>query len=69
MNSKVAVVILNWNGVALLKQFLPSVVSHSGNADIYVADNASTDDDYAITRFHAGSQMCGWYSDADLEPP
>ncbi len=44
MNSKVAVVILNWNGVNLLHQFLPSVVSHSGDADVYVADNASTDD-------------------------
>jgi GT2 family glycosyltransferase len=44
MNSKVAVVILNWNGHALLQQFLPSVVEHSGNADIYVADNASSDD-------------------------
>jgi GT2 family glycosyltransferase len=44
MNSNVAVVILNWNGHALLKEFLPSVVEHSGKAVIYVADNASTDD-------------------------
>jgi GT2 family glycosyltransferase len=41
--SKVAVVILNWNGQALLQQFLPSVVKHSAEADVYVADNASTD--------------------------
>lgn len=41
---KVAVVILNWNGKALLKQFLPSVVENSAEAKIYVADNASTDD-------------------------
>jgi len=40
----IAVVILNWNGKALLEQFLPSVVKHSNNANIYVADNASTDD-------------------------
>ncbi|WP_067148165.1 glycosyltransferase family 2 protein [Pseudotamlana agarivorans] len=41
---KVAVVILNWNGKALLQQFLPSVVKFSKEATIYVADNASTDD-------------------------
>ena len=41
---KVAVVILNWNGKSLLKQFLPSVVEHSPEATVHVADNASTDD-------------------------
>ncbi|MGB3606729.1 glycosyltransferase family 2 protein [Psychroserpens sp.] len=41
---KIAIVILNWNGQALLQQFLPSVVEHSKGADIYVADNASSDD-------------------------
>ena len=40
---EVAVVILNWNGKPLLKQFLPSVVKYSKNATIYVIDNASTD--------------------------
>ena len=41
---KIAVVILNWNGQKLLEQFLPSVVSFSSQeADIYIADNASTD--------------------------
>lgn len=40
----IAVVILNWNGKALLEQFLPSVTSYSENAKIYVADNASNDD-------------------------
>lgn len=44
--SKVAVVILNWNGKKLLEQFLPSVVRNSSLADveIVVADNASSDD-------------------------
>ncbi len=41
---KTAVVILNWNGRALLEQFLPSVVNLSPEATVYVADNASTDD-------------------------
>jgi len=40
---KVAVVILNWNGVKLLEQFLPSVIQYSPEAKIYVADNASSD--------------------------
>ncbi len=41
--SKIAVVILNWNGEKLLEQFLPSVLEYSKNAAIYLADNASTD--------------------------
>ncbi len=40
---KIAVVILNWNGVKLLEQFLPSVIQFSEGATIYVADNDSTD--------------------------
>ena len=40
---KTAVVILNWNGEGFLKQFLPSVIQHSNDANIIVADNASTD--------------------------
>lgn len=40
---KVAVVILNYNGEKLLPQFLPSVIEHSKNATVIVADNASTD--------------------------
>lgn len=42
---KVAVVILNWNGRNFLEKFLPSVIgNNSFNAEIIVADNASTDD-------------------------
>ncbi len=40
---KIAVVILNWNAEELLEKFLPSVIAHSTDANIYVADNASTD--------------------------
>ena len=42
-DKKIAVVLLNWNGAKLLEQFLPSVVAYSDKANIYVADNASTD--------------------------
>ncbi|WP_073218891.1 glycosyltransferase family 2 protein [Aequorivita viscosa] len=45
---KVAVVILNWNGKALLERFLPSVITFSEGANIYLADNASTDDSVAF---------------------
>ncbi len=48
----VAVVILNWNGKALLGQFLPSLVKYSPNAVIYVADNASTDASVAFVTAH-----------------
>lgn len=42
----VAVVILNWNGAALLRRYLPSVIAGTSGelADVIVADNGSTDD-------------------------
>lgn len=42
---KVAVVILNWNGERMLRQFLPTVCRCSGSdgVSVVVADNASTD--------------------------
>lgn len=43
MNYTTAVVILNWNGVEQLRTFLPSVVAHTQDAEIIIADNASTD--------------------------
>ena len=45
MNSKVAVVILNWNGKSFLEQFLPGVIKYSKDvAEIIIADNDSSDD-------------------------
>jgi len=40
---EIAVVILNYNGENFLKEFLPSVISNSNEATIYVVDNCSTD--------------------------
>ena len=41
---KLAIVILNWNGEKMLRQYLPSVLKYScEEAVVYVADNASTD--------------------------
>lgn len=47
---KVAIVILNWNGAALMERFLPSVVRYSPEemAEVVVADNGSTDDSFAL---------------------
>lgn len=51
MSSKVAVVILNWNGQKLLQQFLPDVIRHSSkSAEIIVADNGSTDDSLTLLK-------------------
>jgi GT2 family glycosyltransferase len=47
---KIAVVILNWNGVKLLEQFLPSIIQFSPEATVYVADNASTDESVAFIK-------------------
>ncbi|MEN8704475.1 MAG: glycosyltransferase family 2 protein [Polaribacter sp.] len=48
---KTAIVILNWNGKKLLEQFLPSVVNFSlPQAEVYVADNASTDNSIAYIK-------------------
>ncbi|MDH5474313.1 MAG: glycosyltransferase family 2 protein [Cyclobacteriaceae bacterium] len=41
--SSTSVVILNYNGQKFLEQFLPSVIQHSRNYEIIVADNCSTD--------------------------
>lgn len=50
---KVAIVILNWNGAAMLRQYLPSVLQYSRDeATVYVADNASTDDSVALLKEH-----------------
>ncbi|UYZ60562.1 glycosyltransferase family 2 protein [Hymenobacter latericus] len=50
--SDVAVVILNWNGQRWLEQFLPSVLAHSDNARVVVADNASSDNSVAWLAAH-----------------
>ncbi|MCM4154590.1 glycosyltransferase family 2 protein [Gramella sp. AN32] len=48
----IAVLILNWNGKELLKQFLPSVVKYSEQAALYVIDNDSTDGSVSFLKQH-----------------
>ena len=50
MKKRVAVVILNYNGAAMLEKFLPSVLECSPEADVVVADNASTDNSVEVVR-------------------
>jgi GT2 family glycosyltransferase len=48
---KVAVVILNWNGVKMLEDYLPSVVNSMPEyAEVILADNASTDNSVAFVK-------------------
>ena len=48
---KTAVIILNWNGRAMLERFMPSVVANT-SADVIVADNGSTDGSLDFLREH-----------------
>lgn len=50
MEKRIAVVILNYNGAEMLRRFLPSVVKFSPEADVIVADNASTDNSVEVMR-------------------
>ena len=50
---KVAIVILNWNGQAMLEKYMASVLQYSKDeATVYVADNASTDQSMEMLRQH-----------------
>lgn len=52
--TKVAIVILNWNGENFLKEFLPSVIKYSkiNNTKIIIADNASSDNSIEFLNKH-----------------
>ncbi|WP_221394784.1 glycosyltransferase family 2 protein [Dyadobacter sp. NIV53] len=52
MNPGVAIVILNYNGRHYLEKFLPNVLSHSEGYEIWVADNASSDNSLQWLRDH-----------------
>jgi len=45
---KTSIIILNWNGAQMLRTYLPSVVAHSADAELIVADNGSTDDSLEV---------------------
>lgn len=49
---KIAIAILNWNGKSWLEKFLPNVLANSQSTEVYVIDNASTDDSVAYISTH-----------------
>jgi hypothetical protein len=57
-HKKIAVVVLNWNGRKLLEKFLPSLLIFSAEANIYIADNASTDDSVSYVNSHFPAVVC-----------
>jgi GT2 family glycosyltransferase len=73
-HSHTAVVILNWNGLRFLQEFLPSVVANSPGCEVIVADNASTDGSLAfletvfpqvrLIRFSQNLGFCDGYNEA-----
>ena len=52
MSKQVAIIILNWNGTALMRRYLPSVLKNTPTdcADVIVADNGSTDDSIEVLK-------------------
>jgi GT2 family glycosyltransferase len=70
--TKVAIVILNFNGKHFLQQFLPSVLAFSEGAKIVIADNGSTDQsaefvkekfpEIEVIRLNENKGFCGGYN-------
>jgi GT2 family glycosyltransferase len=50
--NKLSIVILNYNGRNFLEKFLSSVIANSGEHEIIVADNFSTDDSAVFLKEH-----------------
>ena len=60
MKKKLAVIILNWNGRKLLERFIPDAAANTigEEADLFVADNGSTDDSLEWLRAnHSGVKV------------
>jgi GT2 family glycosyltransferase len=70
--TKVAIVILNFNGKNFLQQFLPSILQFSGDAEIVLADNGSTDQsaefvkekfpEIEVIQLNENKGFCGGYN-------
>ena len=50
MDNELSVIILNWNGAKLLREFLPSVVRNTSGpgVEVIVADNGSSDNSLEV---------------------
>ena len=58
LGAEVAVVLLNYNGLALLKRFLPDTLKHSHPARVYAIDNASNDKSLDYMKAQLGKDFC-----------
>ena len=47
---KVSIVVLNFNGINLLKKFIPQLIKNSNGHDIYVIDNNSSDNSISFLK-------------------
>jgi GT2 family glycosyltransferase len=74
--TKVAVVILNYNGRDFLAQFIPFLIKHTPDAELIVADNNSTDDSLDVLsqfpsiksiRLHENYGYAGGYNNALMQ--
>ena len=75
---KLAIVILNWNGAEMMRQYLPSVLANSVG-DVIVADNASSDGsvpmlmkefpDVPLIKFNQNYGFAGGYNKAFAQLP
>ena len=72
--ASVSIVILNYNGRHFLEQFLQTVIKHSANCEIVIADNNSSDDsvsyikssfpDLRLIELDQNYGFCGGYNKA-----
>ncbi|ROT47064.1 glycosyltransferase family 2 protein [Candidatus Cardinium hertigii] len=54
----VAIVLLNYNGLALLKQYLPTLLLYSNGHNVIVVDNASTDGSVTYLQSYFPEVLC-----------
>ena len=47
---KIGIVILNWNGLDLLRKYLNEIILNSDNSTIYIIDNNSSDESVLYVR-------------------
>ena len=66
MSKNVSIVILNWNGLKMLKTYLSNVVAMSADcADIWVADNCSSDGSMLPPISSSEQEMKGTHKNAN----
>ena len=47
---KIGIVVINWNGLNLLRKYLKSIIDNSDNSTVYVIDNNSSDESVSYIR-------------------